>query len=125
MRDYGKCSVDELHLAIETLFNLLEVGQAPVHIIHDNRDVVEYPFSLQSLKTLTQPHPNTGYLLLLPRDKATQFITMTLSWIAKQAIKVFDSVDSICAFLSSADPSINPIQFQTAIHVVFAAQAIS
>lgn len=60
MRDYGDCKVEELDDAITRLHKLLDQGSAPVHIIHDNRDVTKYLLSIQTLKPIVKKHANTG-----------------------------------------------------------------
>jgi hypothetical protein len=107
----GDMTVEDLELAIQEMQALLDVGEAPIHTISDNRFLGQFPTSLSTLKKLMTPHPKAiGWSVLIQENTATRFIGEMLTRFSGQhQVKSFARLRDALTFLERNDTSLGTL----------------
>lgn len=104
MRAIGDQTPESILDSVEQLHNLFEVGEAPIHVISDNRHVGEYPTNLGSLKALMKSHDNSGYVMIIGGDKLSKFLSKMLAHFSGNAEPKYSStIAESIAWLQAID----------------------
>lgn len=111
MRDYGVCTSDELQGALGRADQLFNEGQAPVHMIHDNREMESFVPSLNTIRAMMKVNPNSGLLIYIsnPNKPISHFITTILTTISRKPFTYVNSLAEAKDYLRGQDETLAPL----------------
>ncbi|MCA9913155.1 MAG: hypothetical protein KC496_07390 [Anaerolineae bacterium] len=117
LRDYDVCTLEQFTAALETLNQHFDTGTPPLYMVHDNREVQQYPTSLSAFRAIMKPHPAVAHLVYIrnPRQPTTRFITTILSTIAGTEFSYVDEVEEAVLLLKAIDPTLEALSSLTTL----------
>lgn len=88
----------------------LEKGEAPVHIIMDAQNLVNYPRNVTTLRkasAISTQHPNTGWVCLVGFDNSMlRFLGSAIAQLLGLKFKQMNTLEEAVAVLRSVDSSL-------------------
>lgn len=107
----GDVTVEDVEDGVRRLHALLDMGEAPVHTVSDNRSIGKFPGSLSTLKKLMSSHPKaSGWTILVQEDTATRFVSEMLTHFSgNHKLKSFTNLEAALSFLERNVPNLGEI----------------
>ncbi|MCA9913156.1 MAG: hypothetical protein KC496_07395 [Anaerolineae bacterium] len=108
MRDYGIYTVDHLKDALVVVQQYFDAGTPPMYLVQDNRDVVQFPRSVQALRPLLKAHPHVSRVVYIknPDQPAIRYMTSILVSLAGMAFTAVDDLEDALQTLKEIDPTL-------------------
>lgn len=104
-------TLDELTASQDELYNRIDSGIAPVHVLVLTDHSTHFPRSVNAIKQSTRikPHANSGWVLCIMPNAAQRFMSRMLVHLMKSETRFFDHRDAAWKHLLHNDTSLRGI----------------
>lgn len=100
-------SAEEMKTARARLALLVNVGDAPIHILFDFSEASNPPTTLADYGEWLISHPHLGWCIVIQKPSLKARLTTSLAQIFNGTpLKVYPSLEHALAFLRGVDPSL-------------------
>lgn len=101
----GLVETDEMMRLVADTHALVEVGQAPIHVLIDATELVSRPVNFPELNQLsrTMSHDGIEWVILVKPAKMVWFASTVLSKVMQKKMKSADSIEEALTILQKVD----------------------
>lgn len=106
-RAIGDQTKEAIADSIDRLQALMSLGDTPVHVISDSRQLGKYPTDLTLLRKLVSKHEKSGRTVIVGGDDLSRFVSKLLTQFAGSKSPEFrDTISGAVQWLQSIDESL-------------------
>jgi hypothetical protein len=108
VRIQGELTLEDMRQCSDAIYETLDLGTAPTHVIADLREIGHFPASLIALKNAARylTHPKIGWIVVIGGPMLAQMFAGILTRTTRINYHAAKTIEEAIQLLFEADPSL-------------------